>query len=227
MIKPNHHNISDMPPTTRKRREDEEIPPSKTKSGDVKKQTKATKKAKPDNKSEAPIFQHWLVKSEPNPRIEKGVDMKFGFDDLKDSPNQTACWDGVRNYQARNFLRDQMKLDHDVFFYHSNCKEPGIVGVCKIVKESYPDHTQFDSKDPHYDSGSKKDNPRWFMVDVKCIRQLKRFISLAELKKLHLSHAKTGGPLANMALFTRARLSVQPLTKEEWDFVVQLEDMKT
>lgn len=166
---------------------------------------------------------HWLLKSEPNSRFENGIDMKFSFEDLKSSPNQTTCWDGVRNYQARNFLRDQMKIGHEVFFYHSNCKEPGIIGQCKVVKEGYPDHTQFDPKDPHYDRTCSKDNPKWFMVDVKYTRPLQRFISLAELKKIHLEHSKNGGPLKNLALFTKARLSVQPLSQEEWDFILKLE----
>ncbi|BFZ16199.1 hypothetical protein BsWGS_19238 [Bradybaena similaris] len=182
-------------------------------------QKKARKQPPPSE-----TFSHWLIKSEPGSRYEKGIDMKFSFDDLKTSPDQTASWDGVRNYQARNFLRDQMKLDHEAFFYHSNCKNPGIVGICKVVRESYPDHTQFDSNNPHYDRTSIEDNPKWFMVDVKYDRPLNRFISLAELKKIHKEHAKSGGPLQNMALFTRARLSVQPLTQEEWDFIIQLED---
>ncbi|RUS69893.1 hypothetical protein EGW08_022344 [Elysia chlorotica] len=168
-------------------------------------------------------YSHWLLKSEPNSRFENGVDMKFSFDDLKSSPNQTACWDGVRNYQARNFLRDQMKLGHDVFFYHSNCKEPGIIGQCKVVKESYPDHTQFDPKDPHYDRTSSKDNPKWFMVDVKYVRPLDKFITLAELKKTHKAHQSSAGPLRNLALFTKARLSVQPLSQEEWDYILKME----
>ncbi|KAH9491847.1 Thymocyte nuclear protein 1 [Bulinus truncatus] len=172
-------------------------------------------------------YNFWLIKSEPDSRIEKSVEMKFSFDDLKSSLDQTSCWDGVRNYQARNFLRDQMKLGHSVFFYHSNCKKPGIVGICKVVKEGYPDHTQFDSKNPHFDSSSQKDNPRWFMVDVKLVRPLKRFISLAELKGLHQEHVKIGGPLEKLGLFTRPRLSVQPLTDEEWSYILELEDKDT
>ncbi|KAL2085510.1 hypothetical protein ACEWY4_018830 [Coilia grayii] len=168
-------------------------------------------------------YCHWLMKSEPESRFEKGVDVKFGIEDLKALPNQTGCWDGVRNYQARNFMRD-MVLGQRAFFYHSNCKEPGIAGLMKIVKEAYVDHTQFDKKDAHYDASSKPDNPKWSMVDVQYERMLKRFISLAELKRLHLEHKSKGGPLKDMALFTRARLSVQPLTAEEFDFVLSLED---
>ncbi|XP_006892876.1 PREDICTED: thymocyte nuclear protein 1 [Elephantulus edwardii] len=165
---------------------------------------------------------HWLMKSEPESRLEKGVDVKFGIEDLKEQPNQTTCWDGVRNYQARNFLR-AMKLEEEAFFYHSNCKEPGIAGLMKIVKEAYPDHTQFEKNNPHYDPSSKKENPKWSMVDVQFVRMMKRFIPLAELKTYYQAHKTTGGPLKNMALFTSQRLSVQPLTQEEFDFILELE----
>uniref|UniRef100_A0A8D0KWF7 Thymocyte nuclear protein 1 n=1 Tax=Strix occidentalis caurina TaxID=311401 RepID=A0A8D0KWF7_STROC len=158
-------------------------------------------------------------------RLEKGVDVKFSIDDLKAQPNQTTFWDGVRNYQARNFLR-AMKLGQQAFFYHSNCKEPGIVGIVKIVKEAYPDHTQFDQKDPHYDSSSRKENPKWSMVDVQFVRMTKRFIPLSEIKAHHLAHKADGGPLKNMMLFTRQRLSIQPLTQEEFEFVLSLEEEK-
>lgn len=169
------------------------------------------------------LSNYWLMKSEPESRIEKGVDVKFSIEDLKAQPEQIACWDGVRNYQARNFLR-AMKLEDEAFFYHSNCKEPGIVGLMKIVKEAYPDHTQFEKNNPHYDPSSKEDNPKWFMVDVQFVRKMKRFISLAELKTYHQAHKATGGPLKNMALFTRQRLSVQSLTQEEFDFILSLEE---
>ncbi|CAI9624600.1 unnamed protein product [Staurois parvus] len=120
-------------------------------------------------------YHFWLMKSEPESRIEKGMDMKFGIEDLKAQPDQRACWDGVRNYQARNFLR-QMKVGQEAFFYHSNCKEPGIAGIVKIVKEAYPDHTQFDTKNPHYDASSSQENPKWSMVDVQFVRMLGRYI---------------------------------------------------
>lgn len=109
------------------------------------------------------LSSYWLMKSEPESRLEKGVDVKFSIEDLKAEPKQTACWDGVRNYQARNFLR-AMKLEQEAFFYHSNCKEPGIAGLVKIVKEAYPDHTQFEKNSPYYDPSSKEDNPKWSMV---------------------------------------------------------------
>ncbi|ERE74444.1 thymocyte nuclear protein 1 [Cricetulus griseus] len=137
------------------------------------------------------VSNYWLMKSEPESRLEKGVDMKFSIEDLKAQPKQTACWDGVRNYQARNFLR-AMKLEEEAFFYHSNCKQPGIVGLMK--------------------------------VDVQFVRMMKRFISLDELKAYHQAHKATGGPLKSMTLFTRQRLSVQPLTREEFDFILSLEE---
>ncbi|KAM6933211.1 thymocyte nuclear protein 1 isoform 2-T2 [Xenentodon cancila] len=171
----------------------------------------------------SPDYSHWLMKSEPESRFENGIDVKFGVEDLKALPDQTGCWDGVRNYQARNFMR-QMKVGQLAFFYHSNCKEPGIAGVIKVVKEAYVDHTQFDKKDVHYDGTSKADNPKWSMVDVQFQRMTKRFIPLSELKKYHLQHRASRGPLKDVALFTRARLSVQPLTTEEFDFILNLED---
>jgi len=169
-------------------------------------------------------FSCWLMKSEPETRIEKGVEVKFGIEDLKLEPDQTACWDGVRNYQARNFMRDDMKVGDKAFFYHSNCKIPGLAGVMTIVKEGYADHTQFDKKDIHYDPKSTEGKPRWFMVDVKYDRMLKRYIPLAELKALHIEHKQSDGPLKSVALFTRARLSVQPLTSKEFEFLLTLEN---
>ncbi|XP_058490432.1 thymocyte nuclear protein 1 [Solea solea] len=181
------------------------------------------KQKTPSSSADSSLHCHWLMKSEPESRFENGIDVKFGIEDLKKLPDQTGCWDGVRNYQARNFMR-QMKEGQLAFFYHSNCKEPGIAGLMKIVKESYVDHTQFDRKDVHYDASSKPENPKWSMVDVQYQRTMTRYIPLSELKKYHLQHRDKGGPLKDMALFTRARLSVQPLTTEEFDFVLSLED---
>jgi predicted RNA-binding protein with PUA-like domain len=118
-----------------------------------------------------------------------------------------------------------MKLGQSAFFYHSNCKNPGLVAVMKICKEAYVDHTAFDTKDPHYDPKSDNSNPKWFMVDVKYERDLKRFIPLTELKYYHNLHKKDGkGPLKDLSLFTRSRLSVQSVKKHEWDFILSLED---
>merc|ERR1712223_388496 len=165
------------------------------------------------------------IKSEPDPRFENGVDVSFSFEALRQEPESTACWDGVRNYSARNHMR-AMKVGEQAFFYHSNTKVPGIAGLVEIVKEAYVDHTQFDKKDPHFDPKSCKDNPKWKMVDVKFVRDLKRYIPLPELKALHQEHKAKGGPLAKLALFTSARLSVQPLTDDEFKYILSLEDKK-
>ena len=150
--------------------------------------------------------------------------MKFGIDDLKASKDQITHWDGVRNYEARNHMK-RMKVGQYAFFYHSNCKNPGIVGVIRVCNEAYVDHTQFDANDAHYDPKSDKNNPKWHMVDVKYERDLKRFIPLAELKEYHLMHKKSGkGPLIDLSLFTRSRLSVQSIKEEEWNFILELEN---
>ena len=152
---------------------------------------------------------YWLMKSEPN---------VFGIDHLAACPDQTEPWDGVRNYQARNMMRDQMKVGDQVFFYHSNCNEPGIVGIMEVVKEGYPDHTAFDPGQRYYDPKSDPENPRWFMVDVRYVRHLRRFINLKELKQY------ADGPLNGMPLLMRGnRLSVMPVTGEQWDFILSLE----
>ncbi|XP_033832751.1 thymocyte nuclear protein 1 [Periophthalmus magnuspinnatus] len=191
--------------------------------GSRRKAASSVKSGSKDTADTTPEYSHWLMKSEPESRLENGIDVKFGIEDLKALPDQTGCWDGVRNYQARNFMR-QMKEGQLAFFYHSNCKEPGIAGLMKIAKEAYVDHTQFDKKDVHYDASSKPENPKWSMVDVQYQRMMKRYLPLSELKKYYHQHSAKGGPLKNLALFTRARLSVQPLTKEEYDFILSLED---
>lgn len=143
-------------------------------------------------------MNYWLMKSEPD---------VFGIDDLFARPKKTEHWDGVRNYQARNMLRDEMQKGDQVFFYHSNCKEPGIVGIAEIVKAGYPDFTSWDPKSKYYDPKSLPDNPRWYMVDVKFKRKFKRTISLNELKE----HQQ----LAEMPLLRRGnRLSVMPSAKD-------------
>ncbi len=152
-------------------------------------------------------MNYWLMKSEPE---------EFGIDDLQAMPDQTEHWDGVRNYQARNMMRDQMKIGDLVFFYHSNCKIPGIVGIMKVVKESYPDFTAFDPDDKHYDPKSDANKPRWFMVDIQFVRKFERTISLTELK----SYVE----LKDMPLVLRGnRLSIMPVTESQWGFVLSLE----
>ena len=151
-------------------------------------------------------MNYWLMKSEPD---------TFSIDDLLKRPDRTEHWDGVRNYQARNMMRDEMKAGDQAFFYHSNCDEPGIVGIMEVCKEGYPDFLAFDPNDPHYDPKSTPDNPRWFMVDVKYVRHLPRTITLRELKE------KT--ELAEFPLIRRGnRLSIMPVTKAQWDFILSL-----
>ena len=154
-------------------------------------------------------MQHWLMKSEPS---------TFSIDDLAKAPKKTTCWDGVRNYQARNFMRDEMKKRDLAFFYHSSCDPAGIVGVVEIVREGYPDHTAFDRKDRHYDPKSRPDEPTWFMVDIKLKRKLKRIITLKELREF------ADSKLSDFRLLKKGnRLSVMPLAKKEWDFILSLE----
>ena len=152
-------------------------------------------------------MKYWLFKSEPE---------EFGIDDLIKMPRKTEHWDGVRNYQARNMMRDEMKKGDQGFFYHSNCKEPGIVGIVEIVKEGYPDFTAFDKKDKHYDPKSDPDDPRWFMVDVKYVRKFKESITLNDLKEEK--------SLTDMPLVRRGnRLSVMPVSKKEWQHILKME----
>ncbi|MGB8636010.1 MAG: EVE domain-containing protein [Rhodanobacteraceae bacterium] len=150
-------------------------------------------------------MNYWLVKSEPD---------AFSIDDLK--RNKREPWDGVRNYQARNFMRDDMRKGDKVFFYHSNCRNIGIVGIAEVASAAYPDPTQFDPDDSHYDPKSRSDNPRWMLVDFKFRRKLKRTISLDELKSCP--------ELGDMALTRKGnRLSVMPVSESEWEFILALE----
>jgi predicted RNA-binding protein with PUA-like domain len=146
--------------------------------------------------------RYWLVKSEPD---------AFSFADLVASPNRTTCWDGVRNYQARNFMRD-MKRGDLVFFYHSSTDPAAIVGVAEVAREAYADHTAFDANDPHFDPKSRADAPTWMMVDLRAVEPLTRPLTLAELRGVK--------GLEKLALLQKgSRLSVQPVTAQEWELV--------
>lgn len=154
-------------------------------------------------------MNHWLFKSEPD---------TFGIDALARAPRKTSAWDGVRNYQARNMLRDSIKKGDLAFFYHSSCDVPGIAGIVSITRGGYPDVTAFDPKHHHYDADSKQEAPRWYVVDVKLVRKLKRIITLDELRA-HAGHA-----LKDFVLLRRGnRLSVMPVTNKDWDFILKLE----
>jgi predicted RNA-binding protein with PUA-like domain len=150
---------------------------------------------------------YWLMKSEPD---------VFGIDHLAKARNKTTAWWGVRNYQARNFMRDDMRLGDKAFFYHSGCAEPGIVGIVTISKLAYPDETQFDRKSEYFDSAATRDNPRWFNVDVKLERKT-RFLSIKELRRYP--------ELAAMRVLQKAnRLSITPVQPAEWKFILALLD---
>jgi predicted RNA-binding protein with PUA-like domain len=154
-------------------------------------------------------MKYWLMKTEPS---------TFGIEDLKKAPRRTTGWDGVRNYQVRNMLRDEMKKGDKAFIYHSSCDEPGIVGIVDITREGYPDPTAFDRKHDHYDAASKPDAPRWYMVDVTLSKPFSRVISLAELRR-HERDELSG------LLILRAgnRLSITPIDAAHWKFICSLE----
>ena len=146
---------------------------------------------------------YWLVKSEPN---------AYSFADLQAEEGQTAEWDGVRNYAARNIMRDQMKAGDGVLFYHSSTKPMAVIGTAVVVKEGYPDHTAWDPSSEHPDPKSTPDNPIWYMVDIKAEQEFSSPVTLPEIKS-------TPG-LEDMVLVNRSRLSVQPVRREEWEIIV-------
>jgi predicted RNA-binding protein with PUA-like domain len=154
-------------------------------------------------------MRYWLMKTEPS---------SFNVEDLAAAPCRMTCWDGVRNYQARNMLRDEMRRGDEAFLYYSSTEVPGIAAIMQIVKEGYPDPTAFDRKDHHYDPGSDPKNPRWFMVDVQLKRRLAHLISLEELR----AHARK--ELKGMVLLRPGnRLSVTPVEAAHWKFILSLE----
>lgn len=148
---------------------------------------------------------YWLMKSEPT---------AFSIDDLV--KRKTTCWDGVRNYQVRNWLRDEFKIGDRAFFYHSSCEIPGIAGVMEIIQAGYPDPTAFDPEDHHYDPKSNPEKPAWYCVDVRLMRKFKRVIPLSEIKQ----HPE----LHDMRLLQKgSRLSITPVTKKQWEIILDLE----
>lgn len=154
--------------------------------------------------------RHWLVKSEPD---------VFSFDDLMAKPSRTTHWDGVRNYQARNTMRDDMKKGDLVFFYHSSTDPAAIVGIAEVVREGYPDASALDPADSHFDPKSKADTPTWYMVDLEGTEKLPRPLSLAELRGVR--------GLEKMTLLQKgSRLSVQPVTAAEWTVITKLASKK-
>jgi predicted RNA-binding protein with PUA-like domain len=150
-------------------------------------------------------MNYWLLKSEPD---------EYSIDDLANEPNGYGRWDGIRNYQARNLLRDQVAKDDQFFFYHSSCKIPGVVGIGQVVKSAYPDPAQFDPESHYFDAKSQPDNPRWFCIDVTFGEKLPRIVDLKTLK--------AQSALSDMVLIKQGRLSVQPVTEQEWRLVLSL-----
>ncbi|MBI5912434.1 MAG: EVE domain-containing protein [Betaproteobacteria bacterium] len=147
-------------------------------------------------------MRYWLMKSEPD---------ELSIDDLARAPRQSTAWFGVRNYQARNFMRDQMRIGDQVLFYHSSCAEPGIAGLAEVCANAYPDETQFDRKSKHYDAKATRDKPRWVNVEVKFVKKT-RLLGLTELRQ-HKA-------LAGMRLLARGnRLSITPVDPDEWKFI--------
>jgi predicted RNA-binding protein with PUA-like domain len=148
---------------------------------------------------------YWLMKIEPD---------ECSIDDLHGMPSQTVPWTGVRGWQARNFMREQMHVGDGVLYYHSSCPEPGIAGIAEVASEAYPDETQFDPSHKYFDEKSKRDHPRWYLVDVKFVRKT-RLLSLAEMRETP--------SLASMQVLKRGnRLSIMPVTPEEWREVLRL-----
>ncbi len=154
--------------------------------------------------------RYWLFKSEPS---------VFSITDLESAPKKSTSWDGVRNFQARNFLRHEIKQGDQVFFYHSNADPPAIVGIAEVIREGYPDETAFAAKDAHYDPKSDRHNPTWYTVDIKHVETFAKAITLAELRQV--------SGLRNMVLLQKgSRLSVQPVRPEEWELVIKLAKQK-
>ncbi|CUS12436.1 unnamed protein product, partial [Tuber aestivum] len=169
--------------------------------------------------NDQPFRSYWLMKAEPESRIEKGKDVKFSIDDLR-ACEKPAAWDGVRNYGARNNLKS-MKRGDLAFFYHSNCREPGIVGIMEIVQEATVDaETAFSPEEPYYDPKSSRDNPKWFLVHVEFRRRLERLVGLAELKR-YASKELSALPLLRMG-----RLSVSAVPVQCWEFILSLEKVE-
>jgi len=149
-------------------------------------------------------MRYWLMKSEPE---------EFSIDDLAKAPRKTAPWSGVRNYQARNFMREEMRVGDRVFFYHSSCPEPGIVGIARVASPAYPDVSQFDRGSPYFDAAARRESPRWFNVDVQFVRRT-RLVSLVELRK----HRE----ICDMRVLSPGnRLSITPVAASEWKFITR------
>lgn len=150
---------------------------------------------------------YWLFKTEPD---------AFSIDDLKNAPEQTSMWDGVRNYQARNFIRDDIKQGDLVMIYHSSCKNVGVAGIAKVTRAAYPDPTQFDLNSDYYDAKATSENPRWFVVDVTYQKHVQKLVSLKDIK--------ANDSITEIALKKGGRLSVMPVTEHDWQQIIAMSE---
>jgi predicted RNA-binding protein with PUA-like domain len=155
-------------------------------------------------------MKYWLLKTEPT---------TYSWEDLKKEKNRTTSWEGIRNYQARNYIRDEMRIGDLAFLYHSIQKPPSIAGIVEIVKNAYPDHFAYEPGHKYFDPKSKPDNPTWFMVDIRALHELSEPVSIDELKKIP--------DLKDLVLLNNTRLSVQPVQKAEWDLIIKMRTIKS
>ena len=155
-------------------------------------------------------MKYWLLKTEPT---------TYSWEDLKKEKNRTTSWEGIRNYQARNYIRDEMRIGDLAFLYHSVQKPPSIVGIVEIVKNAYPDHFAYEPGHKYFDPKSKPDNPTWFMVDIRALHELSEPVSIDELKKIP--------DLKDLVLLNNTRLSVQPVQRAEWDLIIKMKTIKS
>ncbi|KAI1763252.1 DUF55-domain-containing protein [Hypoxylon sp. FL1150] len=214
-VKASKSNAS-RPPKSKKQRpqkKTEKLPPE-TPQSKVETKDSAQPSTLPKHEADKTATSYWLMKAEPESRFERGVDVKFSIDDLA-SRTEPEPWDGIRNYVARNNLR-AMKKGDIAFFYHSNCKEPGIVGTMEIVQEHSPDLSAHDSTAPYYDASSKPDNPKWSVVHVKFRAKFKQQIGLKEVKEM----GKPGQPLEEMQMLKQSRLSVSRVSPAEFQYLM-------
>ncbi len=150
-------------------------------------------------------MRHWLFKTEPN---------EYSIDDLAAAPEGVARWDGIRNYQARNLLRDEVQIGDQILVYHSSCKPAGVAGIARVVRSGYPDPAQFDVSSPYHDAKANPQSPRWFCVDIRLVEKFPRLVTLQTIKKQ--------AALANMILVKQSRLSIQPVSAGEWQRILAL-----
>ncbi|SCZ87718.1 BZ3500_MvSof-1268-A1-R1_Chr2-2g05184 [Microbotryum saponariae] len=190
-------------------------------------------KVQADTIPDRPVYHHWLLKAEPDTRIEKGVDVKFSVDDFEKC--KVTAWEGVRNHQAKRYLKEEMKINDPCLFYASNCKTPGITALAKVKREGYPDHNAWDAKHPYYDPKSSSETPTWFMIDLEFVERLPHMVPLKLLQTLATTEHATLPvevkeyikpqhleAIKGSALISRGRLSVQGCTDEFYGAVKQL-----